>query len=150
MDAPTNRKSSLTPIVTILAEYFGLSRTISLIFVALLVAVIGCTTYWFVHFTPPRTITIISGPAGSSFERFAGKYRDILARSGVTLKILNSAGSSENLAKLQDRANRIDIAFIQGGTAAADATNTAALVSLGSIAYEPLLLFSSQPIRFLS
>jgi TRAP-type uncharacterized transport system substrate-binding protein len=145
-----SRKPRFTPVMTLLSEYFGLNRMASLIVVALFVAVIGFITFWFIHSTPPRTITIISGPPGSSFERNAQKYRDILAKNGVKLKILNSAGSAENLAKLDDPANHIDIGFIQGGTT--DGTNTAALYSLGSIAYQPLLVFNrgTEPIRFLS
>jgi TRAP transporter TAXI family solute receptor len=152
MDPNTNHKSRATFLATLLSEYFGLSRRLALVAIALFVVVLAFTVYWFIYFTPPRTITILSGPAGSSFERFAVGYSNFLAANGVTLKILNSAGSAENLAKLQDRANKIDVALIQGGTATADGTNAAALVSLGSIAYEPLLLFSrgATPVRFLS
>lgn len=145
---PTPRKSGFSPMM-VLSEYFGFSRILSSIVAFLLLAFAVFIVYWFIHITPPRTITMISGPPGSSYERFAERYRDILAKSGVTLKILNSAGSAENLEKLEDRHNRIEIGFVQGGTEIN--TDAPALYSLGSVAYQPLLVFTrgNQPLHFL-
>jgi hypothetical protein len=42
---------------------------------------------WFLYAAPPRTLSITSGTPGSSFETNAIKYRKILARNGVTLKV---------------------------------------------------------------
>src|SRR5580658_3916715 len=103
MDPNTPRKPGFTTFLTMLSENFGFSRLVSSVVAVLVVAIIGFTVFWFIHITPPRTITMISGPPGSSYERFAEHYRDILAKSGVTLKILSSAGSAENLDKLEDR-----------------------------------------------
>src|ERR1700743_2256810 len=102
MDANPPRKPGL-PFLTMFSEYFGFSRLVSLAVVVLMVVIIGFTVFWFIHINPPRSITMISGPSGSSYERYAERYRDILAKNGVTLKILNSAGSAENLEKLEDR-----------------------------------------------
>ena len=57
----------------------------------------------------------------------------------MTLRILPSQGSLENLERLENPAIRVDAGFVQGGVARG--TNTQNLVSLGSIAYEPLLVF---------
>ena len=62
-----------------------------------------------------------------------------LASNGVTLKILPSQGSQENLERLENPALRVDAGFVQGGVARG--TNAQNLVSLGSLAYEPLLVF---------
>ena len=95
--------------------------------------------YWFVRPAPPDTITITSGPRGSTFFLTAEKYRKILARSGVTLKVLPSGGSLDNLRKLADPKAGVDIGFVQGGVA--DGVNLERLVSLGSVFHEPLWLF---------
>jgi TRAP-type uncharacterized transport system substrate-binding protein len=82
---------------------------------------------------------ITTGPAGSSFQRTAERYRDILSSNGVTLRILPSHGSIENLERLSDRAFRVDIGFVQAGES--DTNSSGRLFSLGSISYQPLLIF---------
>src|SRR5512144_662783 len=57
-------------------------------------------TFGFFNSAPPTTLTLISGPEGSSFGRNAEQYKKILAKQGVTLKILPSEGSLDNLQKL--------------------------------------------------
>jgi TRAP-type uncharacterized transport system substrate-binding protein len=56
----------------------------------------------------------------------------------------------ENLRRLEDPASGVDIGFVQGGEP--DGTNGAKLVSLGSISYQPLLIFyrSATPLNLLS
>jgi len=135
----TARKFSLSRLPAIFSDNFGLSWSLSLIVVCFISLVTCCAIYWFIHSAPPRTLTITSGPAGSTFERNAGKYRAILARNGVTLNILPSQGSLENLQRLENPTSRVDVGFVQGGVV--DGTNGQNLISLGNIAYEPLLIF---------
>ncbi len=149
---------------------------------------------------PPDTLTITAGPPGSSFWNAAERYKAILARNGVTLKVLPSAGSIQNLERLSDPNASIDVGFVQSGVtlaalapasaslAAAQASNAAQpastasaesvgastsaasgppigaspsgasqtadaggdaehLVSLGSVAYVPLVIFYEGPKR---
>lgn len=105
----------------------------------LLTAIVIGAAYWFLRPAPPDTITITSGPNGSSFRLTAEKYRKILARNGVKLNILPSEGSLDNLRKLNNPAYRVDVGFVQGGVAAG--MNTDKLVSLGSVSRLPLALF---------
>jgi TRAP-type uncharacterized transport system substrate-binding protein len=88
---------------------------------------------------PPKSLTIITGPKNTNFWNTAEKYRKILARDGVTLKILPSDGSLDNLNKLMDPNVDVDVGFVQGGLATDAAT--ANLVSLGSVAYVPVSVF---------
>lgn len=99
---------------------------------------------------PPNTLVITSGAADSGFQRTAERYRDILARNGVKLQIVGSHGALENLQRLKDPTFRVDVGFVQGGMATEQ--DTEGLVSLGSIYYEPLWVFSkcSRPITQLS
>ncbi|HYK26024.1 MAG TPA: TAXI family TRAP transporter solute-binding subunit, partial [Steroidobacteraceae bacterium] len=99
---------------------------------------------------PPRELTMSSGPAGSTFDRNAKRYQSILARSGVTLHIVQSNGSLQNLERLVDRHSGVDIAFVQSGLPANSEASD--LVSLGSMFFEPLTVFyrSPRPLERLS
>ncbi|MHB1024485.1 MAG: TAXI family TRAP transporter solute-binding subunit [Desulfobacteria bacterium] len=105
----------------------------------LITAIVIVAAYWYVRPAPPGTITIISGPPGSVFQRTAEKYRKILARNRVNLRILPSEGSLENLKKLNDPAVHVDVGFVQGGISTG--VSVEKLVSLGSVFHEPLVIF---------
>jgi TRAP-type uncharacterized transport system substrate-binding protein len=107
--------------------------------VLLLTALAIWVAFKFVRPAPPDTIVFTSGTDGSSFMANAEKYRTILARHGVKLEILRSEGSLENLRRLVDPAFRADVGFVQGGVAAG--TNIEHLVSLGTVANQPLVIF---------
>lgn len=129
----------LSRLATLFSEYFGLNRSLSLLAACSVLGVTGFAIFWFIYSAPPRVITITSGPPGSVFDRYAKLYAEMLASNGVTLKILASQGSLENLERLKNRAVQVDIGFVQGGMARG--TDTQNLVSLGSISYQPLLVF---------
>jgi TRAP transporter TAXI family solute receptor len=96
-------------------------------------------TFLFFYLAPPNTITMSSGPKGSMFERYAKRYAKILEQNGVTLRILSSEGSVDNIKRLADPSSKVDAGFVQGG--ATKGIKTDKLVSLGSISYEPLYVF---------
>ncbi|HEX3845055.1 MAG TPA: TAXI family TRAP transporter solute-binding subunit [Steroidobacteraceae bacterium] len=101
----------------------------------------------FVRPMPPRTIVMSGGPQGSSFESFAERYRAILAENGIDLKVIPSAGSLQNLDRLSEPHEHVhyDIALVQAGITetgtAKQGVDTASLVSLGSMFYQPLMIF---------
>jgi hypothetical protein len=101
-------------------------------------AVIGLMV-WLVDPAPPHTITISAGPADSSFMQVAEDYRKVLARNGVTLNVLESEGSVQNLQRLLDPKQHVDLALVQGGVA--DGKDTSSLMSLGSVFYLPIVVF---------
>ena len=106
--------------------------------------------YRFVQPAPPDTITLTSGPAGSSLRVIAERYRSILARNGIRLEIIPSDGSLQNLERLIDPKGEVDVGFVQGGVAAAqDISN---VVSLGSVFYQPVAILyrAARPIALLS
>jgi len=125
-----------------------LTTTIAPVFFAFVIAVL--ITMHYLRPAPPTSLTITSGPDGSIFRRNADKYQKILAHNGVTLKILSSEGSLENLKRLIDPKSKVDVGFVQGGLAST--VETEDLVSLGSLFYEPLYIFyrSPAPIQKLS
>ncbi len=146
----TPKKKKPFRMVVVLMETFGLTFTMASI-VAFVMVVIGLLALvWVVRSAPPTTLTITTGPAGSSFQRHADAYQKFLASKGVTLKILPSEGSGENLKRLQSDKSGADIGFVQSGVA--ETTNLGELMSLGSVAYQPLWVFyrSPKPISRLS
>lgn len=131
-------------------ENFGVSRSVMLSAALLIFVVIICGVFWFIHSAPPDTVVITSGPEGSVFQTNAIKYASILARNGVKLKILPSQGSQENLLRLNNPAFHVDVGFVQGGMTGGITVSN--LVSLGSIAYQPLFVFyrSTNTVELLS
>jgi len=116
-----------------------LSRWLAISIVAMVGMLVTFAFFWFFHSAPPHTIIITSGAPGSSFQTNAEKYRVFLAGKGVTLKIHPSEGSLQNLQRLNDPSIDVDVGFVQGGIT--NASKGFKLVSLGSISYQPLLIF---------
>jgi TRAP-type uncharacterized transport system substrate-binding protein len=133
------RKTRFASVLNTFTETFGLGRGAALSAMILISLVTVAAVVSFVKSSPPGTITITSGPVGSSFHTNAEKYRLILARNRVKLKVLPSHGSLENLQRLNDPSTRVEVGFVQGG--ATNGIDLDKLVSLGSLAYQPLLIF---------
>lgn len=103
--------------------------------------------YQFVKPSPPRSITIATGGTSGAYYAYALKYKELLAKQGIELTVLNTQGSIDNLRLLQS--GKADIAFVQSGTGR-DFTKASgntlsdsdqAFASLASVYYEPLWLF---------
>ncbi|WP_373990841.1 TAXI family TRAP transporter solute-binding subunit [Duganella sp. BuS-21] len=95
--------------------------------------------YWVVDPAPPRTVRLGSGQENSAYEEFGKKYAAALAKHGVKVTMVPSAGSSENLRNLKE--GKVDIAFVQSGSTNEEAAEREGLSSLGSLFVEPLWLF---------
>jgi TRAP-type uncharacterized transport system substrate-binding protein len=88
---------------------------------------------------PPRVVVMSTGSPGSDYDVFAQRYREILARSGIELKLLPSAGAAENIERLDDPHSGVMVGFANGGLT--DSARSPALQSLGALYYEPFWLF---------
>jgi TRAP-type uncharacterized transport system substrate-binding protein len=88
---------------------------------------------------PARSLVMATGAPGGAYLGFAQHYREILARNGVSLELRPSAGAVDNLALLRDASSGVSAAFAQAGTAPESAAD--ALVSLGTVFYEPIWFF---------
>ena len=120
-------------------ETFGLGRAAAATAILLIIVVAVIAGISFFKSAPPSSITITSGPEGSLFRTNAEKYRVILERSKVRLNILTSQGSLENLQRLDDSSFKVDVGFVQSGIT--NGIHPERLVSLGSISYQPLMVF---------
>jgi TRAP-type uncharacterized transport system substrate-binding protein len=88
---------------------------------------------------PPRTVTMATGAAGGANHELGLRYREILARSGVRLRLVETTGGLDNLARLRDRRSGVQAAFIQGGTTTKE--ESPQVESLGTVFFEPMWLF---------
>lgn len=112
-----------------------------------LIAGIGfVVAYQFVEPAPPRHVVMTSGGESGAYYHFAKRYAAILARDGITLEVLKSEGSVQNLERL--KRGEAQIGFIQGGVIETPEVGDLdgepehfGLVSLGSMFYEPVWVF---------
>ena len=91
----------------------------------------------FIFPAPPKHLRIAASVEGSYFAEVADKYKEELAKDGVTLKIINSHGAFENLQLVKE--GKVDLALTHGGLTQPKSSPN--LVSLGSISYEPIWVF---------
>ena len=115
-------------------------------FVLLAVALLA-GAYYFLKPTPPKRVVLATGSDQTAYAAFGKRYQEELKRHGIEVVLRPTAGSRENLRLLQDPTNDVQLAFVQGGSSAAQPTpeeekaEKAPLMSLGSMFYEPLWLF---------
>jgi len=88
---------------------------------------------------PPRTVTMVTGPEGGAYHEVGERYREVLARAGIELRLLPTAGALENLAKLNDPRSGVSVGFLQSGITSEKESPD--LESLGAVFYEPLWFF---------
>ena len=107
----------------------------------ILVTALGfVVAYQFVEPAPPKRLTISTGGEQGAYHAYARRYAELLAQNGITLEILTSEGSQQNLERL--RKGEADVAFVQGGIEERlDDDEESALRSLGSVSYEPVWVF---------
>ena len=115
------------------------AAAIILIPVLLIIALVCWASYRFLQPMPPRTLTMTTGMEGGSFAIFGERYRDILARDGIHLKLLPSTGAVDNLRRLKDASQSVDAGFVQDGMGKTEEPSN--LESLGSLFYTPLWVF---------
>jgi TRAP transporter TAXI family solute receptor len=92
----------------------------------------------FVAPPPPDRIVFAAGAPGGSYLGFAGAYAEVLAKDRVRLDIVETAGALDNLHRLSDRSNPVEVALIQGGVGSEE--GSPGLVALASVFYEPVWL----------
>jgi TRAP transporter TAXI family solute receptor len=97
---------------------------------------------------PPRTVTMTTGAADGAYHNFGEKYQAYLKANGINLKLQTSAGSVQNLERLEQPGTAAG--FVQGGLGQLSIDPTqdeekTPLRSLAVIGYEPLWVFAQTP-----
>src|ERR1051325_3223036 len=93
--------------------------------------------YQFVPPAPPRKVRIATGGKGGAYYSFAQKYAGSLARDGIHLEVIPTAGSLENIELL--KRGEVTLALVQGG--AVEGADRDRVQSLGSLFLEPVWVF---------
>jgi TRAP-type uncharacterized transport system substrate-binding protein len=89
---------------------------------------------------PQPTLTMAVYPEGTRNAELAKRYQEILARNGINLKLVPSTGAVESLARLRDAKSGVSVAIAPGGITTEQ--EFPELVSLGTLFYQPLWIFS--------
>ena len=107
--------------------------------IALVVAAGFFAAYRLVDPAPSSTLRIATGRPDGAYAAAAERYKAILARDGVTLEIVHTAGASENLSRLPTP----KAASTSPSRRAASARRNSYRISssLASIFFEPLWIF---------
>lgn len=122
------------------AKFISIRDLLATAWPIVLITAIGFViAYQFVQPAPPRRITITTGGETGAYYAYAKRYAELLAVNGITLEIKTSAGSAQNLERLKN--GEADVALVQGGIQDVASEDTANLVSLGSVSYEPVWVF---------
>ena len=124
------------------ADFRRKRRIVLIVGAAVLFAFFAWLFDMLVQPAPPRSVAMSTGPADSAYHLFAQQYRAHLARYGVDLVLQPSSGSVENLERLRSRRDGVQAALVQGGLATA--AEAPGIMTLGSLFYEPVWLFSRE------
>jgi TRAP transporter TAXI family solute receptor len=116
----------------------SLVRGTALVAVLVLLAAFGA---WMLQASIPRRIVVATGVPDSLYRIHFQRYKEILARDGVTLEERATGGSGENARLIADPGSGVEVAFMQGGVIK-DAGN---VVMLAALYYEPLWVFYRGP-----
>ena len=104
---------------------------------AVVVALAFMAAYHFVEPPPPKILRIATGGKDGAYYAFGQRYARWLARDGITLEVVATAGSVDNLDLLKK--GEVPLALVQGGSGT-DADREQ-LQSLGSLFLEPVWVF---------
>src|SRR5262249_5880027 len=91
-------------------------------------AAIGCAAFVMLGNMPPRRIVMATGPEGSAYHEDGKRYRAALAKAGVEVQLLSTAGSVETAVLLRDPHSGVSVGLMQGGVVGA--ANTAGAAAL--------------------
>ena len=108
------------------------------VFLLVLAALVAVFVY--VDPAPPTHLTIATGDRNSDYQAYAEQYREFLKEEGVTLEIRPTSGPAENLRLLEMKKGGVDVGFVPDGAGSSETSPD--LLSLGSLFYEPLWVFS--------
>ena len=114
------------------------------LWLAIVIVAVIFVLYQFVDPAPPKELTIATGQEGGRYYQLGEYLQRELKNEGITLKIVETAGSGENMEQLNSSESEVAIAFVQSGMKHMLEEGDTELRSLGSLYYEPIWLFYRQ------
>lgn len=128
MDVPKHRRESRP------------RRLIALLGLVAVIAPATWLTFAVFRSVEQQTVVMAVYPEGSLNAELVKRYQQILARNGIEVKLAPSAGAVESLAHLRDPKSGVSVAIVPGGITTKE--DSPELVSLGTVFYQPLWIFS--------
>jgi TRAP transporter TAXI family solute receptor len=104
-----------------------------------LVAVTVAIGYVVTGPSPPRSIVWATGQSGGAYSTFGTEYATRLGGIGLRTRVVESAGSLDNIQRLIR--GEVDVAFAQSGTYAIAGDTAGRLRGIAAIYREPLWIF---------
>jgi hypothetical protein len=129
--------------VTLRRNWEGIVNGSARLFVAFFVpaAVVFVGLYLWIGELPPNKIRLATGQPGGAYEAAGQQIKTILARSSVTVELVPTHGSDDNLKRLTETGtDAIDAAILQSGLP--NAAATPGIANLGAIFLEPIWIFA--------
>ena len=110
-------------------------------------ALVGAV-FLFVAPPPPMSATLATGQAGSGYAAFGEQLKEVLAKQGFDLQLVNTNGSRDNLQRLLAEDSGISLAMVQSGLERQlETEQRERLNSLGALYQEPLWLFHQKKLK---
>jgi uncharacterized protein len=93
---------------------------------------------------PPEQITISTGRKGGMYQEHANRYVNALTAHGIEVKVIESAGTGENIQRLKDKNSGVQVGFVQGGYALSEAnvTLSSGIETIAQVDVEPVWVFT--------
>lgn len=114
--------------------------------VPVLAAAVGLFV-WALDPAPPTRLRMVTGSAGGGYHAFGLRLQERLAEEGVTLELVGTRGSLDNLRQLLAEDASVQIGLVQSGTELHLAPEERErLRGLGAVYQEPLWLFQRRDL----
>jgi TRAP-type uncharacterized transport system substrate-binding protein len=84
-----------------------------------------------------------TGRQDGAYHAVGLRYKEILAKHGITVKLRPTAGAVDNISLLSDEKSDVEVGMVQAGTGISE--DYPGLVTLGSVYYEPIWIFYRGP-----
>lgn len=118
---------------------FGRSMVLALLSIIVVTALLVSSLMFFFGNAPPTSLSMASGPKDSQYYRAALRYKELLAKQGIKVNVIETDGAIDNLHRLLDPKSKIDVGFVQSNLP--PDTDVSKLISLGSLSNQPLFIF---------
>src|SRR6478735_5730138 len=111
--------------------------------IAALLLVLALAGAWFLVSSIPHRIVLASGLQDGLYHQYAQRYKEILAREGMTVEERMTGGAEDNEQLLHNPKSGVDVAFMHGGIV--QPRERGNLTMLMTLYYEPLWIFYRGP-----
>ena len=112
----------------------------------LLIVALFAVAIRFIAPPPPKVLRLAAGTADGYYQGIGKRYEAVLEPEGLDdVIVVNTEGSIDNLRRLSDHPDEIDVALVQGGLASD--VDTKNIVAIAGIFYEPVWVLVRAGVR---